>query len=169
MCGVSAILGIYLVTPKVQLYNTVMRKIFLILFLSIIFFQPAWAAQNYRVDKVLDGNTLLLSNGEKVRMIGVEVSTPEGLVFLRQLIEGRGIKLEFDQQKKDDEGQLLAYVLMIETLVNATVIHAGYGIPKSMPPNTRNDVIFSFLYQDAKQNKRGLWKTVNSSQRSKTP
>lgn len=119
---------------------------------------PACAADVYKVDKVLDGNTLILSDQRKIRLIGIDASSPAAADFVRRLVEGKGVTLEYDELREDADGTTLAYVLVIETFVNATLVHAGYAVPVSMPPNTRHDSLFASLYEDALKNHRGLWK-----------
>lgn len=112
----------------------------------------------YRVEQVINGHTWMLSDDKKVRLIGIDASSDEATEFVRQLVEGRGIKLEFDDVREDEDGTLLAYALMIETFINATVVHAGYAIPDPHPVNDRHDEMFESLYLDARTQKRGLWR-----------
>lgn len=71
---------------------------------------------NILVTKVIDSNTLELSNGETLRLIGVgvpEADTKEAEVakdFVKSLIEGKEVRLEFDVQERDKSGRLLVYV-----------------------------------------------------------
>lgn len=118
---------------------------------------PAYSAEVYRVEKVINGHTLLLSNQKTVRLIGIEASSEESILFVRDMVEGKGVKLEYDRQKEDSAGNLQAYVLLIETNLNATLVYAGYAVPVSTPPNTTHDELFAMLYQDARENQRGLW------------
>lgn len=134
-----------------------MKRICLWLCAFLMVSGTAGAAEIYRVDKVLDGHTLLLSNHKRVTLIGIEGLREESTRFLRDMVEGKGVKLEFDQQPEDEAGNLQAYVLLIETNLNATMVYAGYAVPKSMPPNTMHDEMFQMLYQDAVAHRRGLW------------
>jgi Staphylococcal nuclease homologue len=68
------------------------------------------------VTRVIDGDTLELSTGEKVRLIGVdtpETKDPrkpvqyfgkEATAFTKQLVEGKPVRLEYDQQRDDKYG-----------------------------------------------------------------
>ena len=132
-------------------------------FLCLLFFLfsnlvPVYAAQVFGVKKVISGDTLELFDGRVIRLIGLKADSSEAKTFVRSLVEGRGVTLEYDKQKKDKDGHELVYALMVETFVNATILYAGYGVPQSMPPNTKYDAFFQKLYQDARANKRGLWK-----------
>jgi micrococcal nuclease len=73
-----------------------------------------------KVARVIDGDTLQLSTGETVRLIGVdtpETKDPrqpvqhfgkEATAFTRQLVEGKPVHLEYDQQRRDKYGRSLA-------------------------------------------------------------
>ena len=95
---------------------------------------------SYKVQKVIDGNTIQLLNGERVRLIGVNVSTFDNQEhnqksasdlklefenfkkmagksqgFLKKLVEKNEVFLVFDPadqsaDHKDREGNILAYV-----------------------------------------------------------
>ncbi len=137
-----------------------------------------------RVKKALDGDTVILANGEKVRLIGID--TPEvrenkrlywqaqraktdiqsimrmgrrSSEFMRSLVEGKFVRLEFDAERRDKYNRLLAYVYLADgTLVNAKIVEAGYASLLSIPPNVRHAARFRELYQQARANKLGLWK-----------
>jgi len=56
----------------------------------------------YFVSKVIDGDTIELSNGERVRLLGInapEISEPFGLdakEYLSKMVEGKNVYLEND-------------------------------------------------------------------------
>jgi micrococcal nuclease len=159
--------------------------------------------QTFVVTRVVDGDTLVLSNGQKVRLTGID--TPESgnnaktrrdsqrtgqdvqtitgqgkeaARFVRKMIEGKEVRLEFDVQKHDRYGRELVYVYDVETLkfhpefkaqqgvlatsdneifLNGSIIRSGYAMPMTIPPNVKHADLFKKLYQEAKTNKRGLW------------
>jgi micrococcal nuclease len=71
------------------------------------------------VGRVIDGDTLLLSNGEYVRLIGVdtpETKHPEKSVeyfgkqacqFTKGMVEGKEVRLEYDQTRRDRYNRIL--------------------------------------------------------------
>lgn len=91
-----------------------MKKLLSIL--AILFITIPLFAQNYVVRRVIDSNTLELSDGEIVRLVGVGIlkantkEETEAKDFIKNLVEGKEIRLEFDVQKRDKNGLLLAYV-----------------------------------------------------------
>ncbi|MGE5308580.1 MAG: thermonuclease family protein [Deltaproteobacteria bacterium] len=135
------------------------------------------------VSRAVDGDTLKLENGERVRLIGID--TPElhesaklyrdsrrtgqdaatirrmggrAAGFTRRLVEGKRVRLEFDVEKRDKYGRLLAYVFLKDgTFVNAEIIKQGFGSPYTFPPNVRYAERFKGLYDEARQDHRGLW------------
>ncbi|MFC1699620.1 thermonuclease family protein [Candidatus Omnitrophota bacterium] len=139
---------------------------------------------NILVTQVVDGDTLKLANAQMVRLIGID--TPEmyeseklyrdarrtgqdiGAImaggresyqFTKQLVEHKKVSLEFDIEQTDKYGRLLAYVYLIDgTFINAEIIKQGYAKLMSIPPNTKYADFFYELYQQARANKRGLWK-----------
>ena len=163
---------------------------FLVITLSVLL--TSCVQTNYNnilVTKVFDGDTLRLASGEKVRLIGIDTpeteysykeahylnqgkkwerspeyyeEAREATEFTRGLVEGKEVQLEFDLEKKDKYGRLLAYVYLSDgTFVNAEIIRQGYASLMTIPPNVKYADLFHKLYQEAKENKRGLWSEDN--------
>lgn len=88
-------------------------KRFLIVVFLLGFCTPVFA-KTYTVEKVIDGCTLQLTNGEEVRLIGLDCAKmgQEATEFVKGLLIklGQEVRLEFDIQKKDKYQRLLAYV-----------------------------------------------------------
>ena len=79
--------------------------------------------------------------------------------FTKSLVEGKRVSLEFDVEKYDRYKRLLAYVYLKDgTFVNAKIVEEGYASLMTYPPNVKYADLFLKLYQEARQNKRGLWK-----------
>ena len=133
-------------------------------------------AEIYKVKRVIDGDTLFLLNGEKVRLIGVD--TPEtkhpqkpvqyfgieAYKFTKQMAEGKVVKLEYDWQRRDRYRRLLAYVYLMDgTFLNAEIIKQGYGFAYTRYPFKYMEE-FRLYQREAREKKRGLWKKeVNSA------
>jgi len=135
------------------------------------------------VTRAVDGDTLVLESGERVRLIGID--TPEvheskklyrdaqrtnqdvsmiqqlgrrSHEFTRNLVEGKRVSLEFDAERYDRYKRLLAYVYLKDgTFVNAEIVKEGYASLMTYPPNVKYADLFLKLYQEARQNRRGLW------------
>jgi micrococcal nuclease len=139
---------------------------------------------NILVTRAVDGDTLVLENNERVRLIGID--TPEmhesdklnrdaqrsgqdveaikhlgrqSYEFTKKLVEGKRVRLEFDVERYDKYKRILAYVyLEDQTFVNAKIVQEGYASLMTYPPNVKYADLFLKLYQEARQNQRGLWK-----------
>ena len=99
--------------------------------LSLWHCTPRVTEEFYLVTKVIDGDTVELSSGEKLRYIGID--TPEkkepfyseAKNYNRRLLEGKKIKIELDVQENDKYGRLLGYVYVDGIFVNAEMLKAG--------------------------------------------
>jgi len=127
-------------------------------------------AETFRVKRTVDGDTLLLTNGERVRLIGVdtpETKHPEkpaecfgkeAYLFTKRMVEGKEVRLEFDWQKRDKYDRLLAYVYLIDgTFLNAEIVKQGYGFAYTKYPFKYLDE-FRRYEREARENRRGLWR-----------
>jgi micrococcal nuclease len=120
-------------------------------------------AGEFFVSKVIDGDTVVLENGEHVRYIGID--TPEkGRPYYSEakrqnekLVKGRKVVLEFDAGKADRYGRVLAYVYAGNTFVNEELVKNGYALAYTVPPNVKFAKRFVSLQEEARTQKRGLW------------
>jgi len=144
--------------------------------------------KNIKVNRVIDGDTLQLENGERVQLIGIkapedEKMGQETMEFVKELMAYKGdvVKLETDVGERDKYDRLLAYAYKLVCLhpcrmrerkgyeyesfedgiyifVNATIIKSGYATPMTIPPNVKHAELFKELYEEARKQKKGLWK-----------
>ena len=121
--------------------------------------------ENY-VDYVIDGDTFVLRNGERVRLVGVD--TPEIGEFyhdeatnrLRELIEGEQVILEMDVENRDRYNRLLRYVYVNDTFINLILVEEGYARAYPYYPNLRYEMEFSEAEERAKNLELGMWLTI---------
>ena len=97
------------------------RKRVALIFLIALF---TLSATRPYVKQVYDGDTLSLSTGEQVRYIGVDAPeidhqggksdflAHEAKILNAKLLQGKTVRLEFDQERNDHHGRLLAYVFL---------------------------------------------------------
>jgi len=143
---------------------------YLCVFLGILIFSVNSYALTSKCISVIDGDTIILDNGEHVRLIGVdtpekshplkpiEYFSEEATQFTQQMAEGKDITLEFDAERRGKYGRLLAYVYLLNgTFVNAEIIKQGYGFAYTKYPFKYKDLFVS-LENEAKKNKCGYWK-----------
>lgn len=143
-----------------------MRKVILFLLLFSALSLPVNAE---RVTRVVDGDTIVLDDGRRVRYIGVntpEVHHPrlgaqpggrEAAAKNRELVAGRSVRLEYDVQPTDRYGRSLAYVYVGQMMVNAEMVRRGYAQVMTVPPNVRHQDLFLSLQREAREAGRGLW------------
>ncbi|MGH8067224.1 MAG: thermonuclease family protein [Candidatus Entotheonellia bacterium] len=122
-----------------------------------------------KVVAVLDGDTIVISGGDKVRYAGLntpETHHPDKLPEYcgqqafeanRRLVAGKTVRLEFDERHRDKYGRLLAYVYVDSLLVNAELIRQGYAQVSTYKENQRYHAEFERLQQHAIAARRGLW------------
>lgn len=87
----------------------------------------------YKVVKVLDGDTIQIVTGEKIRYLGVdapEVNTrwgPEAKKFNEDKVLDKKVRVELDRPELDKYGRILAYVWVDDKMVNELLLEEGYG------------------------------------------
>lgn len=118
----------------------------------------------YLVKNVIDGDTIELEDGRKIRYIGI--NAPEsGQNFYeeskkrnKELVEGKKVKLEFDVEKFDKYGRTLAYVFVGDIFVNLQLVKEGLAVVETIPPNIKyvDDLLNAQKY--AQENGLGIWK-----------
>jgi len=115
------------------------------------------------VSNVIDGDTVKLQNGEKVRLLGIntpEMGQPyyeEATNRLKELIEGKTVRLEKDVEDKDQYGRLLRHIYIDDTFVNLEMVREGYANVYIIPPNTKYSYEFEKAEEEAKNAERGIW------------
>lgn len=122
------------------------------------------------VQRVVDGDTVVLAGVGPVRYIGID--TPElhhptkpvqpyareAKEFNRRMVEGKRVRLEYDVQRRDRYNRLLAYVYLEDgTFVNAELVRQGYAKTLTIPPNVKHADLFVQLRKEARAAGRGLW------------
>jgi micrococcal nuclease len=133
--------------------------------------QEAGGTETAKVERVVDGDTIVLAGGERVRYIGVD--TPESVkpgtpvqCFAKaaaraneRLVAGRRVRLRFDAERRDRYGRLLAYVYRAGDglFVNAQLVRGGYATTLTIPPNVAHAAEFRRLARSAREAGRGLW------------
>jgi len=123
----------------------------------------------YLVTRVIDGDTIEIQGGEKVRYIGVD--TPEtkhprkpvqcfgrqAAEKNKQLVEGKMVRLEKDVSEADRYGRLLRYVYAGDVFVNLAMVKQGYAYAATFPPDVKYQELFSQAQREAREGRRGLW------------
>lgn len=118
-----------------------------------------------KVIRVIDGDTIVIEGGQKVRYIGIntpEVETSECFAteasqINNNLVLGKVVKLEKDISETDKYGRLLRYVYLNDEMINDELVKEGSARIETVPPDVefRNQFLESQKY--AKENNLGLW------------
>jgi endonuclease YncB( thermonuclease family) len=130
-------------------------------------FPPRSRAQSLGVTEVFDGESLALSDGRRIGLIGVAAPAPgphaaASRAHLAALVAGRAISTEPDPAHAvtgyhDPHGRFLAYVFADGTLVNAEMIRAGLASgDERLPFRLREE--FLGLSAEARAAGLGMWK-----------
>src|SRR3989338_1977352 len=108
--------------------------------------------------KILDGDTFQLPDGDRVRLLGVNApeigrcGSAEAKDELTRLISGKSVRIE--EEKRDAYGRRTGLVFVGQTLVNKSMLAAGWARP-DYTKNTRNEELKS-AFHEASDNRRGL-------------
>ena len=142
------------------------------LFLALMLADGGTLASQWRqVRWVDDGDTVVLSDGTRVRYIGINAPEiahedrpaerfgPEARAFNEKLVDQKRVRLELDRERQDQYGRLLAYVFLKDgTFVNAELVRAGYAYYLFLIPNTKYDQLLLRLQREAMAKRVGLWR-----------
>lgn len=118
------------------------------------------------VIRVIDGDTIEILGGQKVRYIGIdtpetgakdECFAQEAEQRNRELVEGKTVRLEKDRSEVDRYGRLLRYVFVDDQMVNQTLVAEGYAYSKAYPPDTAYQQELEQLELEARSESMGLW------------
>ncbi|OAI23266.1 nuclease [Methylomonas koyamae] len=122
------------------------------------------------VERVYDGDTILLANGEKIRFLGVntpevagrnksaEAGGEQAKAWLRAKLERRKVYLEGDVEKQDKYQRRLAYVFTeSREFVNLELVRAGLAMVNIFPPNLKYVDSLLAAQRDAERAGLGIW------------
>ncbi len=140
---------------------------------------PVNAGVSYLVvKKVFDGDTLLLTNGQKIRLLGIntpEVAGPnkraeaggeEAKSWLKRRLENKKVRLEGDVETQDKYRRRLAYVFAEDKqFVNKELVRLGLATVNIYPPNLKYVGTLLEAQNAAEKGAAGIWgNTVYASQ-----
>lgn len=132
------------------------------------------------VKRAIDGDTIELAGGLRVRLIGID--TPElergnrgvecfgvqAADKIRELVEGKYVRLVNDVSEFDRYGRVLRYVYVVdfdadtqeekEIFVNLEIVREGYAYAATFPPDVAHQREFLAAQKYARENNLGLWK-----------
>ena len=124
------------------------------------------------VTRVIDGDTIDVQGGERVRLIGMDTpetkdpNRPAGCYgaeasrFTASLLPaGTTVRLAGDVEQRDRYGRLLAYVYRRSDglFVNAELLRRGFAQLLTIPPNVAHTDEFTAIATRAREATQGLW------------
>jgi len=115
------------------------------------------------VIRVIDGDTIDLEDGSRVRYLGIdtpETGEPyysEATARNKELVEGKVVYLQKGKRDSDEYDRLLRYVFTDGVFVNAELVAQGFATAYIFDTDEWYSQILVQLEQYAKMKKRGLW------------
>jgi len=125
--------------------------------------------QEVKVIRVIDGDTIEIEGGQRVRYIGIDTPerdacfSSESTAKNKELVDGKTISLEKDVSEKDRYGRLLRYVYVGDTLVNEVLVKEGYAQVYTYPPDVKYNEKFSAAQREARDSNKGLWSACQAT------
>ncbi|MEJ5165458.1 MAG: thermonuclease family protein [Thermoanaerobaculia bacterium] len=138
-------------------------SLILLLFSTLLF-----PLERAKVIKVYDGDTIkviLNEKVEKVRLIGIDCPERDekgfwqALNFTKRLVLHKKVYIEYDAEKRDKYGRLLAYVFLEDgKFINEEILKEGHGKFILIPPNDKYKERLKLAEEFAISNNKGIWK-----------
>ncbi len=118
-----------------------------------------------KVERVVDGDTIVLGNGLIVRYVGItapennEPFEKEATEENKKHVEGKFVSLEYDNYKGDKFGRILAYVIVDGK--NISIELARKGLAQVVIYQKKKPFIYAKellnAQTEARKNRRGIW------------
>ncbi|MGI9316372.1 MAG: thermonuclease family protein [bacterium] len=128
-------------------------------------------ARTVEVKFVIDGDTVVLENGEKVRLIGINAPEKEfdqrpaqpyaleALLALREMVQGRSARLISGRQQKDTYGRTLGYLESTDGVdLQQGLVSKGYAFVVAFPPDIDRLQRYLGAEATARAEQLGIWK-----------
>lgn len=130
------------------------------------------------ISRVVDGDTIVLTDGRKVRFVGV--NTPESTTrtetygeeaknYTKTKLDGKQVWIQKDVSETDRYGRQLRIIwLSVPTddlneseirtkMYNADLVLNGYAEPSTYPPDVKYSNYFLKFAREARETNKGLW------------
>ena len=168
----SRLMGVGSKPILIVLFVSVALNICLI-FTLVSLINPAKKADDlyYTVKEVIDGDTIILITGERIRYLGVdtpelhhptigkECGGQEAKDENAKLLTGKRIRIEKDITDKDPYGRLLRYVFTEDGyFVNYEIIRRGWAQVFVIYPDRKYEKILIDAQLSAEKDNVGIWK-----------
>lgn len=117
---------------------------------------------------VIDGDTIELTSGKRVRLVGIDAPEMQGCFAneakeeVVRLVSQKTIRLEKDISDVDKYGRLLRYIYVDNLFLDDHLVRQGFARVMGIPPDTKFYGQLKVAEQEAREQKRGLWGTCPS-------
>lgn len=149
-----------------------MKSITLIAVYILGFCTPCFAASScVGIRYVHDGDTVVLTTGEQVRYVGMDAPEMgrkgaknqymalESRNYNLHLVRNARVRLEFDEERRDRHGRMLAYVFLENgTMVNLLLVRKGLAFVLVKKPNMKYFSLLLDAQRQALGEKIGIWR-----------
>jgi micrococcal nuclease len=148
-------------------------------FIAFIFFLipwlfpcPALSNESALVTGVIDGDTIIIADGQRVRYLGIdapergkdgpdEFLAREAYEFNRRLVLHKKVRLMYGPERRDRFDRLLAYVFLDNGLfVNAELVKKGLALVLYHGPWMERFDDLLQLQREAMKDSKGIWAKV---------
>lgn len=122
------------------------------------------------VHYVIDGDTVILTSGERIRLIGInapeishnglkgQVGGIEAKKYLKHLLLNQVVNVVYGVESNDHFGRSLAYLIRSDGMnVSIEMVKKGYATVSLHPPNLRHAAKLLLAQSDAERHQQGIW------------
>jgi endonuclease YncB( thermonuclease family) len=154
------------------------RQVFLalFLFLSIAAYghgscEAVGELEKAKIKRVVDGDTLHLVDGRKVRLVGIntpeldhkngrhDLYAMEATEYLRSLLD-QFVYIQESKSGRDRYGRYLYYLFDKDRIsLTSQLLSEGFGYRIAIPPNLAYQSCFEYAENNARKAKKRLWKS----------
>ena len=111
-------------------FFTISVVVIIVAFISVVF-----SSRNHVVTRIVDGDTIEVSGYDKnIRLIGIDTAEKgecyrdESTKIAKELLLNKSVRIETDENEKDNFGRILAYVYLADgSFVNKRLLEQGAG------------------------------------------
>ena len=118
------------------------------------------------VSRVIDGDTIVMADENRVRLIGVDAPemnsdfdcyAQKAKQRLEELVLNKEVGLEMDISQTDKYGRLLRHVWVDEMLTSLVLVEEGWAQVSTYPPDVKYQADFLDAQSRAREKGLGIW------------
>lgn len=115
------------------------------------------------VKRVVSGHSIKVEPDERLNYAGIrtpykhEPLHKEAQQRNTELVDGKKVRVRYDEAKRNRKGRLLAYVSVDGQLVNETLVREGLAYVRLTPGTRRFADLLLAAQADARKRRKGIW------------